>query len=336
MTLILDRYQIDYRSEIVSPLMTLIRHGESACIVGLAGVGKSNLLHFLEQPVVRRHYLSPEADRIHFVSIPCWPGNQPKEDLYRAMLLWVWLMATDLNPDMANAPPAGVPPLQMLRSILRTVCYTHGQRVVFMFDEFESLIQYQPLSVFDDLRAIRDDHRATGDVVFVVITHHLPQLAQTQKPFKESKFYEMIRDHIIPLGPYQDRDAEGMIDAMLNKVEGATLDPADRGRLIRFSGGHSGLLRALFTETAPDFRVTGPRVSQLVASSERLRASCEHLWTHLHREEQDALRALLRHEFVDPNLLDFLCRRGLVVQAATPAIFSPLFQMYVSRFQLAG
>ncbi len=70
MTLILDRYPIDYRREVVENVFATTASGYSMCLVGLAGSGKSNLVTFTRQPEVVRHYAvdAPTAES----TIVCW------------------------------------------------------------------------------------------------------------------------------------------------------------------------------------------------------------------------------------------------------------------------
>ena len=49
--------------------MSRICAGESCSLIGVASVGKSNLLRFLMQPNIRQHYLGHDWELYHFVVI---------------------------------------------------------------------------------------------------------------------------------------------------------------------------------------------------------------------------------------------------------------------------
>jgi hypothetical protein len=334
MSLILDRYSLEYRSEIVSPLMGVIQRGESVCVVGIAGTGKSNLVHFLVQPEVKQHYLPDDvARRTHFVPLSCLPGTEPKDSVFEAMNQWVWEIARELNHDLEDKPPTGVAPLQVLRNVLRMACHGLNQRLVFVFDEFECLIQHQSPGFLDDLRTLRDDHRTSGNVVFVVFTHRLPQLVPGPEPLRESKFFGIIRDHIYPLPPYREPDSQGVLDVLLER-EGGTprIPPQVRKRLIVFSGGHPSLLINLFEMLKPAFTVAAFTPLGLLDTS-RIRDACADIWLNLHVEEQEALRAIVRGQAMNSEMEGFLRRRGLLLGNPSRAFFSPLFHGYVERYQ---
>ena len=335
MTLIQNRYPIEYRSEIVQPLMTAVCQGESACLVGLAGVGKSNLVHFLEQPEAKNHYL-PEgiAGKTHFVSLSCRPGGQPKEEIFGAMLTAVWLVASRQGYDLTRSAPIGSAYYQMLRNILRDFCDVAGQRLVFVLDEFESLIRQQPEGFFDDLRALRDDHRASGHLAFITITHRMPQLVPGRTVFGQTKFFALLRDHIFPLQSYRPRDADDMLSVLLKKTEGLEIASEGRQRLIAVSGGHSGLLRAVFTVVSPDFGASAPTLLRQTGSNERVREVCDQIWIHLHHDEQQALCLVARKQAISSQLTSYLQRRGLLREGASLGFFSPLFGEYVMKHQL--
>jgi hypothetical protein len=345
MALIQGRYPLEYRSEIVRPLMLAVQQGGSACVVGLAGAGKSNLVHFLEQAEIREQYLPPEeAKRTHFISITCDCGNQGRQKIFEDMLARAWLVAKREGFDLAASAPTGASQLPTLRNFLRDLCGTHGQRLIYMFDEFEELIRHEPAGLFDELMALRYDHRASGNLVFLTITHRMPHLVPSRSAFGTSKFFEILRSHIYPLPPYRPDDARYALDAMLRKLDDLEIAPEQREQLIAVSGGHSGLLKAVLmtlsaqTNTVPsgpaDRIVKGhvPSVLKLITlvnDDGPVRSACEHIWTHLHVEEQQALCAIVRHEGAPREMASFLQRRGLLRNCAPLTIFCPLLAEYV-------
>jgi hypothetical protein len=331
MDLLLGRYPIDYRSEVLSAIMPLVRQASCACLVGLAGVGKSNLVHFMQQPEVKAHYWpAAEAEQTHVLALSCGPGSQPAEEVFEDMLMPLLLVANDLE-GRAVEPSLNAAPFHVLREVLNLVCQHHGQRVVFIFDEFESLIAHQPAEFFERLRSLRDDHRATGRLVYVVITHRLPHLAPNPSHFRASKFFELLRNSIYPLPPYRERDAATMLDVLLQRREAVPISNQDRSRLIAFAGGHSDLLKAVFYEIYPTLNASAHLLLKLAENSTGVRSSCEHIWTHLHPEEQAALRRLVGGSPVDPTMMQFLRYRGLLQAGPSPAFFSPLFQQFTAQ-----
>lgn len=336
MALILDRYPLDYRSEIITRLTPLIQRGESMCLVGLAGVGKSNLATFLQQPEVKANYFKSEAERTDVVYLSCLPGGQPKDEVLNGLLLRTWRVVSKAKPDLSELPSTDRAPLYALQNLLEDVCRVRNRRVVYVLDEFESLIRHQPPGIFDDFRALRDEHRTSGNVVFIIITNRMPQLVPGPDRFASGKFFQILRNNVFCLPPYRDVDADSMLNVLLKQDGNADIDAQDRARLLLFSGGHSWLLAALFKQLAPTFHASARDYLQLVTSSVRVNWVCEQIWLSLHAEEQQALQAIVRQQPVSEPMLGFLETRGLIRDRNTPVLFSPLFQEYIQQVKLAG
>lgn len=333
MDLILGRYPIDYRSEVVSVIFPLLRQGDCACLVGLAGVGKSNLVLFMRQPEVKAHYLpDDQADGLHILALSCAPGSQSADEIFQDMLMQLLPVARKLEGHPPEQQTNGSP-FHAVREVLDVLCNQHCHKLVFLFDEFESLIAHQQADFFERLRSLRDDHRATGRLVYVVITHRLPHLVQNPSNFREGKFFELLRNGIYPLPPYGDRDALNMLNGLLQRRDPVPITDQDRTRLIVFSGGHSDLLKAVFYGIYPALNASAPLLLGLVENNTGVRSSCEHIWVHLHPEEQDALRQVVCGSPVDPGMMQFLRYRGLLRPGPGSGIFSPLFQQFIAQLK---
>ena len=246
------------------------------------------------------------------------------------MTQWAWEIGRGQNADLHERPPEAVSAFQGLRSVLRLVCDGLRQQLVFVFDEFECLIQNQTPGFLDDLRILRDDHRTTGNVVFVVLTHRLPQLVRGPEPMRESKFFSLIRDRIFPLPPYRDPDAHAMVDDLVAR-ENCAAEAAMpvRRRLVRLAGGHPALILSIFQTLKPDFNTAG-FLPETLLSSHRVAEACAQIWHYLHAEERSALLELVDGQAIDPEMERFLSRRGLLDNGSS-ALFSPVFREYVKR-----
>lgn len=331
MTLILDRYPLEYRSEIVEPVLTAVAGGSSVCVVGLAGVGKSNLFKFLAQSAVLEHYLPQSiAQEMHVLVVQCRPGTQASANVYAAML-------DELQP-VAEKAQYSLPILRQaataydVRKAVKYLCETARQRIVFVLDEFECLIQHQPLEFFEELRNLRDEVRTTNRFAYVTITHRLPHRVVGNQRFENSKLFELLRSNIYALGPYRQPDALSMLNA-LAAAQNLTIDRDYLLRIGEVAGGHSGIMRAVFetikTEGKANFAVPSPRLKQFAVEHRAVYEACDYLWLHLHSSERRALRQLAAGDLPEPWLLDFLFKRGLITSTVTPNFFAPVFAAYV-------
>lgn len=336
MSLILNRYPITYRSEIVGRLMPAIEHGTSMAIVGLAGVGKSNLITFLQQPEVIRYYLpASQANRTHFLHLHCLPGDQPREQVFGAIaqMLVALALRLQLTPP---ALPASLESLQKLRLMLNLLCVEHNQRIVLVWDEFDALLRGQASDFVEVLRALRDDQRASGNLVYVTVTHVLPQLIRPEASFKTGKFFELVKNQMFPLPTYTRADCESMLDALLRQKNLPLdhLNPVVRGNLYAMTGGHSGLLKAIFEALSPNFSLSRLDGRRLVAQNLEVRGVCEKIWRHLHRDEQLALAQVVHGGVLPAIEEEYLVRRGLLVKQSQAQLFSQLFAFHVVEQQV--
>lgn len=329
MSLILDRYPFTYRRTTVQSIIKATQEGLSLCLVGLAGVGKSNLVHFLEQPEIHALLKREEASRTHFIGIPCAKDIGAPEDVYRSLSSRLVALERQLGIRIARISEQTA--FDDLRNHLKTLCRERNQRIVFILDEFEQLARNQPLELFEALRILRDDHRTTGNLVYVLLTHRMPQVVAGSQPFVKSRMSEIIRGQIHPLGPYNKEDALAMLDALCTKSE-MTISPENRDRLYVFSGGHSGIMRAIFMSIRPHFDIPGTKIVRLSTNEPGVAQACQHLWDHLHAEERSALLGLVRGAPPDLTMKEFLKKRGLLKPDSV--FFSIVFEEFVKNLAL--
>lgn len=335
MSLILNRYPITFRVEIVERLMPAIQHGSSVAIVGLAGVGKSNLITFLQQPEVIRYYLpASQANRTHFLHIHCLPGHQPREQLFGTIAQMLVALALRLQWT-PPALPTTLDAYQQLRLILDFLCKEKEQRIVLVWDEFDALLRGQASDFAEVLRSLRDEQRASGNLVYVTITHLLPQIIGQEDSFKTGKFFELVKDQIFPLPAYNRADCESMLDALLRQ-QNLPLDeinPVVRGTLYAMTGGHSDLVKAVFDALCPNFSLSRLDGRQLVAQDAKVRGACDKIWHHLHTTEQRALTQMAHGGVLPASMEEYLIRRGLLVRESPARLFSQLFAFHVAEQQ---
>lgn len=333
MSLILDRYPITYRAEIVERVMPVIQHGSSVAIVGLAGVGKSNLITFMRQPEVLGYYLpATHANRTHLIHVHGLPGDQSEEKLFGSIAQQLIELALRLG---LQAPelPGSLDAEHRVRLLLGYLCQENNQRIVLVWDEFDALLRLQPKEFPETLRSLRDEQRATGNLVYITITHILPQLVRLEESFRTGKFFELVRNHIFPLPAYSRADSESMLDSLLRQdgLSENHLNPVVRTNLYSMTGGHSGLLKAVYDALAPDISLARLDGRRLVTENSVVRGICEKMWRHLHRDEQRAVVKVVNGGVLSGVAEEYFTRRGLLVKASPAQPFSRLFAMHVAE-----
>ncbi len=113
-----------------------------------------------------------------------------------------------------------------------------------------------------------------------------------------------------------------------------TLNPGKKEAIFKFSGGHAGLIVAIFKNllerTLPRTEVA--QIGHLLAY-DSIAGECRKIWNSLEAQEQDTLNQLVNSTVsVDsPLQLGSLVSKGVIIkdEQGQISIFSPLFQAFL-------
>jgi DNA-binding winged helix-turn-helix (wHTH) protein len=242
------------------------------------------------------------------------------------------LQALDELHGRATAPETSRLAMRYLDRAAALVCSQAGLRLVWLFDEFDGLVEKLPRQAFSALRALRDDYK--GWLVYVVAARQeLNRLGQ--KPDKIEAFEELISPRTIWLGPYGLEDAHLMVQRLAARsevaVEGAVVEA-----LLCATGGHPGLLKTGFSLIKE-----GPAgLPERLLSDGRVQDECLRIWRSLPRGDQEALARLARGEgraALPAGAFERLARMGLVggPWAEGEAVFSSILAETIRRIDPA-
>jgi DNA-binding winged helix-turn-helix (wHTH) protein len=336
-----DRYTLNYRSAETRQVMGWIKAGQSGCLIGLRGVGKSNFLYFLiNQNVRQRHLGAGQADFFALVDVfaltECTEWAVCELMLHR---LLSQLRSSTVEPEIVEEM------LALHREAVRTrdlftveralercvdaLCRRAGRRVVLLLSKFDAVFRTLDPSLFRCLRAIHDAHK--GQISYVVsVVNHLDSLRDDLSGV--DPFYRLVSRNVCSLGPFNKADASYMIEYETAQ-RSTTLSAEDTARLIEFSGGHAGLIKAMLS-LLWDTRYGGEleELVSLLKDEPAVQAECRKVWGSLSESEQAGLCALASGAETDARVIRQLEYRGLIRQSkSTPLIFSPLFADFVRR-----
>jgi hypothetical protein len=325
------RYLPTYRQAEIRLISDFARRGQSLCLVGVAGSGKSNIVNLLRTDPYgyKATFLGAAAGEIHFpvVAGPTIQGSPQK--------LWE-AMSTALNEAAPNQEwPKGddkIRPISaeqgaysLVRAQVKTLCQERGRQVMFVFDDFDGVLREGPLAMLEQLAALRNDGNRDR-LSYLVFTKRLPHLlGQSLALQDQSKFYDLFRHHIYALPPYEPADARQML-RFLNENGGQPVPPGDLAWIASLAGGHAGLLFILY-DIWRDITPTGD-VAATLAQRPEVRSVCRRILHGLHEEEQQTALALARGQWerADPLLVEHLETRRLLTRSGNRITwFSDLF-----------
>jgi hypothetical protein len=336
------RYPPHYRQDELHLICEYAREGKSLCLVGVAGVGKSNIINLLRyDPYSYKPQYLPEPQKTLFPVVDgnAWNG-QPQH-------LWE-LMLEDLLQTSRHLPepPADPKVVQLLEeqrifAALRTrIEWLTGEQaiqVMFLLDDFDRALSQGPLSMLEQLSALRKAGNRNR-LAFLIFAKNLPQVLGRHLPLdNRSQFYGLFKNDIFALEPYEHEDAQQML-AFLNEHAGRPL----RSRELtiigeKLSGGHAGLAKALFErwrQQAPDL-YHGPDdgLVDYFSATQEVRDECQRIVEQLHPDERRAAAQLARGGQIKREMTAYLERRGLLAMAEQIRWRSPLLREYLRTDQ---
>lgn len=335
---------LTYRAEIVEPILISIAAGECCSIVGINGIGKTNLIQQLQRAEVLEHYLGEQAATIGFVvfdanMLTSWDTWGFFEGLTEALLNSLDEAApADLaarfyraHDRILAAPGTAATALRACAEVLDLLCAR--RRLVLIFDEIDPLFAQLPGNVLRNLRGLRDRHK-----------YRLMYLTCSRQPLLSLRdetewnaiepFVELLTLRELALHPLNDPDAMEEIERFAGRHAHA-LAATLQSQIVALSGGHPALLRALTQEALLDERLLA--TPQQLHALPSIRLECTKIWQQLTGEELEGVVSALYKRAPDGAQIQTLVWKGLLCAGAdgSLAIFSPIFADYVASLQTA-
>jgi hypothetical protein len=316
------RQSLDFRREEISYVTKRWKGGASCALVGIGSIGKSNLLHHLANTEVHAYSLGEDAERLITVivdanmlgtlpadandSVRCWSGYElMMHRLYLALFEFRNLTDNEaqqfynlyLSLQDGNNPLYAYMGLRYLELGIE-IFMRRDIKVVFMFDEFEEMLQRLPIKFFQTLRGLRDSNKR--NLLYLTFTRSpLETLVERYKlPALEIEpFIELFNDNLRYVGAYNETDALAMLNDLSRRTSKTYPETVLRA-LLQVTGRSAGLLRASFT-TLEDLNVAISALSpeilvERLAIRPGVRAECKTIWTSLNPSEQHVLKAIAR------------------------------------------
>lgn len=343
------RFPPDYRQEIVPLIMERIAKGESCFIVGVSGIGKSNLFRCLQNKETQQKYLPGQPENYAFI----WADTNALVDELSAFYLYELVLYNLQKWTEDNRQPQGT--IDLMRSLHEKVALSESHilaprhletafrhlfnrmenfHIVLLFDEFEPMIRKLDFQFFKNLRWLRDEFKY--HLSYIMAAHRMPTTIREGFFDQGEPFYELLASNILGLKPYNGHDTQFML-AELSKRYEIELAPQQHALVVKLSGGHGGLITSIFKvllrhplpphEDSP---------LQQLLNYDAVAGECRKIWNSLETQEQDALLQLVNHDARSDSeqALSNLTAKGVILKdtSGQNTIFSPLFQKFLQTF----
>lgn len=331
------RYQATYRQNEIELIIRLALRGESLAFVGLAGIGKSNIVNFLRELDEHAPHIGSSVARLHFPIVDATYWQKTPLSLWKIMLDALDRATQDLTPP--PAPADKVIPiseeervLNILRSRLRWVCQELEHQVMFVLDDFDAVFESGPLDMLEWLSGLRSEGNREA-LSYLIFTKRLPHvLGRSHNLEHESKFYDLFRHHIYALEPYTTADAYQMLKH-LNEMAGQPLRERDLAEIRQLAGGHARLLKIVFDLWA-NGDVSGVNPVTYLVEQPDVQQECQRILRGLHEAEQAVVIRVAGDAATDGDqeIIDHLIRRGVLI-SDSKKLFSPLLDQFLSSYE---
>ena len=349
---------LEYRKEVLSRFFELIHSGESFYVIGAPSVGKTRLMDFLlgdnvdaaskdpfDRHAVKNHYLGEvQASATWLVRVDLNRLSQEHDWSFHfyELLLSSVLFACSKHPETGSVKEIEtmladldsrviqskdtLMAHRLFEMAMNTICQSYRLKLCFLFDEFDEPYKKMPREIFAQLRAVRDANKYR--LFYVLFLRNLPETLR--KPTENESFYELISRNLVGIGPYTRLDALQIIQH-LERRKNFSLTQEKREWLFLMSGGHPGLLIALFgTLSQQTLPISEP---SWYFKQESVAEEFRKIWNGLTEEEKDGLLAFSRGDLAHilPAARKILTAKGLLRpdgRDLTP--FSPLLPLFLA------
>jgi hypothetical protein len=308
------RHPDGYRQEQIQTLKQAIQAKENWLVLGLPGMGVSNLLRFL---VTRTDW----GDRnVIFAYLDCdtLDDCQDSEVFFGEIARE---FSRQLPPGKAGEDGQGY---ARLKRYVLDVSVDPLDRLAVVADKTDPILSAADSRFYRRLKALTDLNKGVC-FVFAASPHMLSAIDPEELLFAGRR---------LVVAPFDERDVAGAIREEGWRL-GREFDPAEEKQLARLTGGHAGLLRALSSAVVgggvglsePDVAL----VERLLARAD-VEARCRRIWHALDAPQQATLSTIAKEQpgpLAHDSLL-WLHEFGLVDEHEGEwRPFSPLFAGFV-------
>lgn len=343
-------YPPESRSTEIEKILKLVREGKSVQLVGLPGVGRSNLLGLLSyNKNIRNTHLKENHKWFHFVPIDF---SQVRKKELSEVTKFIFLNLVESVREReeikdADSRFAGVGSYDKINKIFKECIETNDElvifsglkrsidflsiekelTVVFLFDRFEEYISILSSEFFSNLRVLRNRAKYRFSAIFS-LNRPLDELIE---PALFADFYEFLADNIIFLS-ILDKPGLDFRISYLEKVSTEKFDSQTIQEVLKLTGGHGKLTR-LCLETVLTTNnsqlITDRKLQEFLLEQKNVKGSLFEIWSSLLPEEQNYLQKLVSTSEVklqDTSEVLILEELGLIKNAKFTI---PLFEEFI-------
>ena len=279
----------------IEKILKFVKAGNSVQLIGLPGVGRSNLLGLLSyNRKVREKHLSENQKWFHFVL--CNFSEIRKKPLFEATKFIFLSLVDSLRERRMDKEYEALDKIfkesvvsndelvlfQGLKRAIDFMCIEKELTVVFLFDRFEEYISEISTEFFANLRILRNRAKYRFSVVFS-LNRPLEDLIE---PMLFADFYEFLAGNIVYL-QLLDKPGLDFRISYLEKVSNKQFSNSTIQAIIDLTAGHGKLTRLCAEAiSAQDLRLKTYDLRKLLLEQKAIYGACYEIWFSLIPSEQ--------------------------------------------------
>jgi|SRR3989344_1790474 len=327
----------------IEKLLKFVKEGNSSQLVGLPGVGRSNLLGFLSyNRGIREKHLGENQKWFHFVL--CNFSEVRKKPLLDAIkFIFLSLVESLRERKMSefervdkifSQSTTTADEMVLFNGLKQAIDFLSIEKeltVVFLFDRFEEYVPMITPEFFTNLRSLRNRAKYRFSVVFSLNR----ELEDLMEPTLFADFHEFLADNIIYL-PLLDKPGLDFRISYLEKVSGKKLGKEKVEEVIKLTGGHGKLTRLCLEATLPASisQLTTDNTDDLksyLSEQKSIKGALYEIWSSLLPEEQKFLAGLNTSEVTEWAPQRWMLEKlGLVGLVKDNKVTIPLFEKFIT------
>src|SRR5581483_866908 len=312
-------YPNDACYEPIQKLLHFVKEGNSAQIIGLPGVGKSNFLKLLiyNRGVYVKHLGNNNS--FHFVYLSFTElRSKPLQETTKYIFLSILDSLSKLKMDVEYEKIHNLfkenlvlqDELLLFNALKKAVDFLANDNkltLVFLCDRFEEYLPSINKEFFAELRALRDIAKYRFSVVFAL---NRP-LEDVVDAVEFADYYEFLAGHIIYLPLYDKLMQEFRID-YLQKAIGKEVDKSQLKQIFELTGRHSKLTRVAL-EACLNEQNSKDNFIDFLLSQKSIIGVLYEIWNALTPAEQKHL-FLMQSDNPPTDSHEYLIKTGLLSQ----------------------
>lgn len=244
-------YPVDTRDEEIEKIVGFIKEGNSCQIIGLPGVGRSNLFGMLAyNRAIREKHFPTKNEWVHFVMVDF--SEVRGRSLVDTIKLFFLSLTDSLRERGMMEEYSALQkifkessPLQdelvMFQGFKRAIdylCLEKKRTIIFLFDRFEEYIKTLRPEFFAQMRILRNRAKYRFSILFS-LSRPLEDLLEPQL---FADFSEFIIGHHVYL-PILDGVGVDFRINYLEKLTGKSIPPEVKEEVLKVTAGHGKLTR---------------------------------------------------------------------------------------------